>query len=544
MNRAILYLLLTQKKNSAREFLSGLRRPRRLIGLLFWLALIAGLLVSQTLGGGKGGAGGGSAHSGASPLSVLLTVLLAAALFGGLMQRGLAFRAADIDYLFAGPFDRRSLVLYRLLSLYPITVLSTLFLMIFLGPRLESPWWGLLGVATCQVIALHLQTVSSIVAATVSEKTFGKLRMKVQFILLLLVGGGLFCAITSFGGSGGLGAEVRSAFDSAPVRILFYPATAAGELSQAGSIAEALWPLLGLLLAYAVSLALVLGLQINFFEASLESSQQMSRVLSRVRSGVPIRSRHAGEKVREIRLPGLSIFRGGGAVFWKNLLNAGRSVRVIFFGLIMTAVFTSVILGLEVGSGGGIELQNVVYIGAALPFMLQQHVAFDFRRDIDCMGELRLLPASPTAIAAAEVAVPTLIALCYQTFLVLAAGFFVDLPPWAYAAPLLLYPPVTLAICTVTNIGFLMFPIKAVTASGRPNASGATLSALVNMLMLLICLVPAGAVATVMMLVFEQTLVVSLGAAVLTQYAVDLGMLKLLGHLFSSFDIAGLAREG
>lgn len=534
MNRAVLFLLWTQKKNSVREFVLGLRHPKRFIGALFWAAIVAGLVLSQMLVRGEGR----FERSGASPLTVLLSFLLVAALFGGLMQRGMTFRAADLDFLFPGPFERRTLVLYRLLSLYPISLLSTLFLMIFLGPRLESPWWGLAGLAICQLIALHLQTISSILAASISEKTFGRLRTRVQFVLLIMVGGGLFATIMAFGGGGGMGADVRALFATRTFAILFYPATAAGALGQAAGFADAIGPLFGLGAAFLVTLWIVLGLQVNFFEASLESSQQFARVMSRVRSGVPIRSRHSGERVRSLRLPALPVFRGGGAIFWKNLLNALRSLRVVFFGLIMTAVLTSVLVGVigELGSH-----KQLWIFGAFLPFMLQQHVAFDFRRDIDCLAELKLLPVSGFSVAAAEVAVPALIAFCYQTFLVLGAGCFVKLPALVYAAPIVFYPPVTLAICTVTNIGFLLYPVKAVTASGRPNASGATLSALINMLVLVACLVPATAVALLLHAVLEQPLWTTIGAAIATQYLVDLAMLSVLGRLFAGFDVA---REG
>lgn len=541
-NRAVFYLLLTQKKNSVRQIISGLRRPKKLLGLLFWVVMVAGLLYSQLAARGSGealGVGDPTVASGARPLSVLLSFLLLAAAFGGLMQRGLTFHAADIDFLFPGPFHRRALVLYRLLSLYPITLLSTLFLMVFLGPRLASPWLGLVGVMLCQVIALHLQTISSILASTISEKTFGRMRIWVQVVLLVLVGGGVFITITAFAGKGGMGRLIREGFDNEWLRLLFYPATAAGKMSQAPGVIEALPALLGLLLAWGLSLAVVLGLQINFFEASIESSQRFASVVSRVRRGVPVRAARPGDRVRNIHLPFLRLFRGAGAVLWKNLLNAGRSLRVIFFGVVMTAVFSTLAISFAEGLAGGGDqaLLNILIIGGGLPFVLQQHVAFDFRRDIDCIAELKLLPARPMAIAAAEVAVPTLIALFYQEVLFLAAGRFLDLPAWSYAAPLLLYPPVTLAICTVTNIGFLIYPLKAVTASGRPNASGATLSALVNMLVLVVCLIPAITVGLVVYFTTRSTRLALL-LAVLVQVLVDLGMLWMLGRLFRGFDVA------
>lgn len=539
MNRALLYLIHRQRVNAARQFVRGLRRPRKLLGLLFWIALVGLMVWSQTMARSVGRS---TVDDGATALTALLGFILVASMFGGLMQRGLAFQPADIDFLFPGPFTRRSLVLYRLLQLYPMAALSTLFLLVFLGPRMEHAGWGALGILLCQLVALHLQTATAILAAAISDRTFGRLRGRLQVVLLLLVGGGMFAGIVAFVDIGGAGGDLRDLFRTEAMQRLLYPAAAAARLSMATTAAAAWGPLGGLLLAFAATLGFVMLLQINFFEASLETSRRFHKAVTRSRRGVAIVPRK-GDRARRIRLPSLPIFRGGGALFWKNLLTAGRSLRVVFFSLMMTAIFATVAIGAmsRLGTdGGGSSIGSVLGMAGFLPLMLQQHLSFDFRRDIESLAELRLLPASPMIVALAEVMVPTLLSVLAQWAMIAAAAFVLPLPPWAYLAALVGYPVMTFAICAVGNIGFLVYPVRTVTASGRPNTGGATMSALLNMVVVVAALLPAALIAAGTWFVVESLPAV-FATFVAVQLVVDAVLIVLLGHLFKTHDLTDLA---
>ncbi len=534
MNRALLYLIRRQRVNAARQFVRGLRRPRKLIGLLFWVSVVGLMIWSQIVARRVGAT---APEEGATALTALLGFILVASAFGGLMQRGLAFQPADIDFLFPGPFTRRALVLYRLLQLYPMAILSTAFLLVFLGPRMAHAGWGGAGILACQLVALHLQTATAIVAAAVSDRTFGRLRGKIQAVLFVLVGIGMFAGVVVFVDVGDAGSDVRELFRTEAMQKLLYPAAAAARLSTAAGAAARVEPALGLAASVLLTLGLVMALQVNFFEASLETSRRFHKAVSRSRRGMAVVPRK-GDKARRIRLPRLPVFRGGGAILWKNLLTAGRSLRIVFFSLMMTAIFASIAIGAmtRIGAGGAPPMGPVLAMGAMLPLMLQQHLAFDFRRDLDSLAELRLLPASPFVVALAEVLVPTALSVAAQWSMIAAASFVIDLPRESIVAVLVGYPVLTLAICTVGNIGFLVYPVRTVTASGRPNTGGATMSALLNMVAVVAAVVPAVAAAFVTWFATESS--VAAGAAAVTaQLLVDGALLAILAHLFRTHEL-------
>lgn len=537
MNRALWYLLFTEKQNALRLFVVGLRRPKKLVGVLFWLLFVSLLLWSQAAVGQAGGMAGTSASS----ITAFLGFLLFASLVAGVMQRGLAFHPADLDFLFPGPFRRGELVLYRILSLYPITLLSTLFIMAFLGPHLGNPWLGFVGLQLCQLVSLHLQSISSIVASTVADRTFARLRGVVQVGFLLLVGGGLFLAFVTLADQGRIGSDFRAVFATDAARIVFYPAAAAGDLALATSLRAALVPMLGLLASVLFTLWVAVSLQINFFQASLDTSQRYARFLARGKRGMVINVGQSGERVRAVRLPRWFLFRGAGALFWKNLLCAIRSLRVLFFGLVLVGIFTVLALGMtrEGFDDEGPMRSAMVGLGfgAFLPFMLNQYLAFDFRRDFECLAALKLLPVSPFAAALAEVAVPTVLALAYQCLLVIMVCSLSAAPPLAGLAAVAIYPVLTLCMSTVNNIGFMMYPVRTVTAAGRPNMGGVTVNALINIVVLLAAVVPA-TIAAIVAYTLSASLPLTLASGVAVQVLVDIALVWLLGFLFERFDVS------
>ena len=87
---------------------------------------------------------------------------------------------------------------------------------------------------------------------------------------------------------------------------------------------------------------------------------------------------------------------------------------------------------------------------------------FDFRDELDRLDLLRSLPIRPIAIAAAEVAVPTLL-LCAVQFLLLIAAACLHLAP----IPILIAAaafslPFNLLLVSIENLMFLLFPLRSV----------------------------------------------------------------------------------
>ena len=74
--------------------------------------------------------------------------------------------------------------------------------MVFLAPHLPNLLFGFVALQLCQMISLHLQSTSSILASTIASRTFARLRGVVQLVFLVLVGVGLFFAFVTLANKG------------------------------------------------------------------------------------------------------------------------------------------------------------------------------------------------------------------------------------------------------------------------------------------------------------------------------------------------------
>jgi hypothetical protein len=132
MNPALTYLFATQLKNRAKLAVVEMRQPGRLIGVAALVSLIVflvrhreheifGWLVKTPV------------------LSTLGLALVAISLIQGLMRRGMAFEAADVEFLFTGPFSERHLIAYRLLAPYLSAVVGAVVFTAVFGAHLPHP---------------------------------------------------------------------------------------------------------------------------------------------------------------------------------------------------------------------------------------------------------------------------------------------------------------------------------------------------------------------------------------------------------------------
>ncbi len=452
MTRPLVYLWLTTRANAVRRFGRNCLRPRRLATTLVTLAAV-GFIVWTMVEGARTADVKGDAAPGL--LASFLGMLLLLSLFGGFAERGIAFSPAEVDFLFPAPFRRTSLVLHHLAGLYPASWVMVLVPFALFGVRMPNPALALVGILLCDLVCQHVRLVAAILAIRVSERVFR--RLKTPLAVLMVVG---FLALVTImipplAGAGGPAAALRGALSSTLAQAAFYPAKAAVELGLATSLGEALSPLLGSLGVFLGTLALLLALPVDFLEAALAASQRAASRRARARSGRAFGAAAEGRRPAAVRLPSLRVFRGAGAVFWKNLVYARRSGRSLLFSILFELLFIlPVVLSGERGPWWALAM------GAFFPLFLGTPLSFDFRGEKDHMSRLKTLPVSSTRLAAAEVAGPALVALVFQALLL--AGFVaVDRLPltWAPVA-LAAYAPLTAGLVAVSNLAHLL-------ASGR-----------------------------------------------------------------------------
>lgn len=307
---------------------------------------------------------------------------------------------------------------------------------------------------------------------------------------------------------------------SEAARWLLYPAVVAGDLAEATGWSHALLPLLGAVAAALLTLVPVLLLQVNFLEESIGASERNAARRARMRRSRNLAAVTAGEKpVRAVRLPALPMFRGAGAIAWKNLVVARRSLRSLFFSTVfLLVIFVPAIAGPE--RRGLLSLA----MAALFPVLLSGSIAFDFRGEGSQTATLKALPLSRTAIATAEIAVPTAIILLFQAvyLLALAAVGRVGVG-WAALAWLGCFP-VSATMVAATNLAWLF----------GPKGAGASLLQILFLAADLAILAAVGwALAA---LGADLWVVVPVLAA--TQVAILAGVLALLGLAFHSHDVA------
>ena len=555
MNRALLYLWWSLLQRRARGFFRSLRRPTSLIGALAVAAFLGilfyfreskfmGELVrKQCLLGGA-------------------LVLLWGSMFKGFLQRGLLCELADIQFLFTSPFTHRQVVLYRLLPNYLFAIVQGFIFLVLFVSHLAHPLLTALCLTLFQIACFHVATAAAIFGGAISEQAHHRLRW-------MMLAGWFFIAALYLRLEWDF--KIVPAFCSSPVfQLLFYPAVNLPDAVNASALHQwalklqlgqsltthQLWLNLLYVGAFAVaalgSLWLLLQLRINPFESALAATNRVTERRQRLQEG---RRTFSDSGTGSSALPMLALFRGVGAIAWKNLVAVKQCRREMLlaatFVFIYTGFFTALLwiyhsLAQKAGGAPLYEERGfttgIAGLLGVLTFFLQRMFPFDFRRDGRHLVNFRTLPISPLALTLAEISVPTALCLVAQACGVIPLLIFgkFDWPTLVFI--LLGYPAVSLALNAVWNLYYLMAAVKPT----GPASSGSAVGMLMVVALSFLVFYPAGWVTVKVANQFitdSQTLAFTLAAAsgLAVQYAIDLLLVLAIARLFQRFEVA---REG
>jgi len=513
----LVYLFLATRKNAVRRFLSGLRKPRKALGLVVTLGLFG--MVAWSIAHAAGSQENAAAVA-VPMLRAYLALVLVMSLLSGFSERGIPFSPAEVHFLFPGPFRRRDLVLYHLAGLLPISLLGALLPFGFFGLRTPSPGFTFLGCALAGLAAQHVRLTASLLAIHVGERAFRRIRGPVRLAMMVASLGVVALILAAGSGTGGMREAIATFAGSRAARFVLYPAVVAGDLAAADTWGRALPHLLGAVGAAVATLVPVLLLQVSFLEESIGASERNAVRRARIRRSRNLAAVTAGERpVRAVRLPTLPVFRGAGAIAWKNLVIARRSLRSLFFStFLLLVIFIPALVGRDREG-----FFPVAMVGM-FPLLLSGSIAFDFRGEGGQLPTLKALPLSRTAIAAAEIAVPTAIILVYQgIYLVALAALGRVGVGWA-ALAWLGCVPISGTMVAAMNLAWLF----------GPKGAGA---ALLQVLFLAADLAALAGVAWGLDALGAGVWVLG-GALVLAQVAILGGVLALLGAAFDTHDVA------
>ena len=379
-------------------------------------------------------------------------------LFSSFGDKAIAFTGAEVDFLFPGPFSRRSLLGYKIIkttigALFTTVVFSILFL------HYGQSWFScLIGIwLTIQFMQLFAMS-ATMVGQTIGERAYTGAR---RFVL------GTVIAIVLIAVAPAINAHMH---DSPTALMKRVQGTVAGQVmlapfnvlartiaAPAMSMDLAKWASIALLMDLCM-LGLVIGLDANYLETSTIVSQRRYERSQRIRrGGASAVSWPGGPQFRLAMLPWLG---GVGPIAWRQLVGAARSTRGLFtiFGIL------AIIAGSFAYHRGDslYSLQQLLGTAAWMNVVFISMLKFDFRDELDRLDLLRSLPIRPLAVAAAELVAPVLLLTAMQAMLLVAVSFsFKEARPiliWAAAFAV----PFNVLLAAIENLLFLMFPLRAV----------------------------------------------------------------------------------
>ena len=468
------------------------------------------------------------------PLGLLALCLLNVLASG--QQKGIAFSEAEIDMLFAGPFTRRELLLFKMsVGTLGTVFVALVFSVVFL--RYTHFWLAALVGSLVTLLFIQLFTTALVlIGQTVAEHAFTRARRIALLVVAALAGIGLAEAARSWSGQGAVDFAAEFRYSWAGI-VLLAPVEVFGRTILAQTVFPELvgWGSLAVLIDVAL-LTLVLRLDVNYQDAAIVASQKLYRRVKQARRGSLAWS--VGDTGR-VHLPQLPRLGGAGPIVRKQLIHAVRTSRGMLFFL--------VVMGLPVGFMlvGSSQDQRMVW--TVLPCILVfstlffiQAITFDFRGDLDQMESLKALPLGDTAIAVGQLVVPCLILTLVHLIVLGLAAVAIGQVSWVLAAMALFCPPLNFLFVALENLLFLAFPARITPAMpGDLQHVGRTIVLMaVKMLTLLALCGLAAALGAVTYFVCGGSWIAALSAAWLVLATMGAILVPCVAAAYRRFDVS------
>ena len=551
MHRALSLLMRLRRRALVRRMLSGLKTVRGALLLMVTAGLMAAFVLPQLLVPLLSVVSPEAARANRQMVEAAMPVirtlgpllLLVFAIFSIATSWGEAaiyFTPAEVDFLFAAPFTRRELLVFKLVkSIQNAVVAGSFFALVGAryAPSLLSSWIG------CVLVLLFINSFTlagTLLTQAVSVRAYTRTRQIILAGIVLLIGVGGVQALPYFDPHNFL-ASAELFRQSAAGRILLAPFEVFPRIMTAESLGELLlWSAIAAgmitgLFAFAVSL------DVNYLETAQQVSQRVYERLQRMRQG-------GGGAISNIRIRGAQRFRiprlpwlfGLGPNIWRQwLLLVRRSQGVVFLVLFMVIGGVAILMAsrqetkhvylLPLMIVGGLVYQSVI-IAIQLPAA--------FRGDLDRMDWLKSLPIRPAAIVWGEISGVVLLLSLFQGLTLIGAwGLYRDAHE-VFAAGLVFLVPVNLLVFGIENLIFLIFPMRtSPTTAGDFQFLGKYL--LLTMLKMgTVCVCLGIVAASAVMYVLVPNLWVVLSFSMLLLVAIDALVLYLATLAFQRFDVS------
>ena len=367
----------------------------------------------------------------------------------------LHFSPNEINFLFSGPFSRRSLVVYKVCAYFAGAVLSAAIFTLLMPERASSGFAAFAGSLLTLLFVQLSSAAFNTFALAFEDSPLMRVRRPAIVLLSALATAALlyvtattdktlFDVLTGFRHSW-LGAVLLAPF--AVFANLF--------------LAQSLFPDLMLWAGCAIAINAGLLLVIIRFDGraadhALLASRRLSNRWARMRQGA---SFWASEKTTGRSLRHAPSLGGVGPIVWRQTINAFRnSGRVILFFFVI-AMLTGPLIASAGGQSAVTGIVGLVYFFIA--FMMPRSLVCDFRGELGSMELYKALPIAPWRICAGQLMAPVLLSSAVTVVMIFSILLFFDGPaPIVLIVLPVLVLPANLLIYGLENLIFLLFPAK------------------------------------------------------------------------------------
>jgi len=462
MTPALLRLLMMRLRGGLRQRLIQLTSLR---GLLFFLAfggIIWLLVVTYSTSADIGNLTDAALDRQAlstqistfMPLGMLGMTLLTVALATGPTFH---FSPAEINFLFAGPFRRRDLIIYKFSAYVAGVTLSCALI----TPFAQAQTGSALSAFIASLLTLIFVQLNSAVIGMAGQALEGSRLARMRYpVIALLFAVAVATALYAWT------APDRSVFDllsefrhSWIGTIILLPYIVFAELFVAPSHFPhlAVWATIAVLINAAL-LVIVIMLDARTTDRALKENARQSDRWERMKQGGSFWATKRTELGSIRRAP---ILGGLGPIAWRQVTNAARNsfkVIVVFVGIAACVGPLASALGVSVTDTRALTIIYVFF-----GFILPRTLVCDFRGDLSRMEIYKTLPIAPWRICAGQLVVPVLLTYVIALTMIVSILVFEDGVATSVAVILAAFAlPVAVLIYAVENTIHLLFPTKLI----------------------------------------------------------------------------------
>ncbi len=467
MNRALFTLLRLNGKAIVRRALRGVKTVRGALLLLFTLGLLALMIGPQVfsaivLGGRPEMRQASDAAAPFAPLALLALTLFFALTSAG--EVAVSFTPAEVALLFAAPFTRRELLLYKLAKTGLAVLVFSAFLSLTMMMNFRFWLAGYVGLFLSLGMVQLVSMATALAGQTVTESAYSRARKVIVLAVVMVALAGLTNGLRRAEAQ-----DFRRIVATLHESPIFGVILAPFQVFTRTMFADAIFPDVigwgaGALAIDAALVILVLKLDANYIESAATISQRVYERIRRSRQGGGI-AMPVGASAARLRLPPPPWLAGAGPIAWRQTLLAMRTSRHM---MIVTAMVVGLCVATVAFSPGPVRGDSRssalagIGIGMAfyLSFLFTMQLPWAFRGDVDHIDFLKTLPLHPGIVALGELAGGVFLLTSIQVVLlaVLTATAPASWPVLLAAAAFSL--PFNVMLMAINNLMFLLYPVR------------------------------------------------------------------------------------